>query len=131
MKQEFGKACEDALKPVLERILGEELTPTRYTFDTRDYESDSFDVELKSRTRFHTPMMYETWLVPCSKVEGKNKRVVIFYYWAYNRSLYRCDFDEETWSSFEKSTGPCTSQLHYWVPSSSWTLVNQKSPLWA
>lgn len=128
-KHTFGWNLETTLKPIIEMLLQEELTKTEGRYDSIDFTSPNRYVELKGRRKYNdknieqTPDSFKTWVVPADKVEGYNKPVTILYYWDYDRTLWRCDYDKEVWDTFVCGEPMWTSQIHYFVPKSHWTKI--------
>lgn len=125
----YGIDKERKLKPLLEAVVGESLTKTRHLYDIMDFESESFLVELKSRTEQYHPADFTTWLLPTCKGEeakkNKHKQSLFFYYWAITDELYMIEYDEKLFETFNKSipTWHKEKQEHYWVPASEFSFV--------
>jgi hypothetical protein len=123
----YGLQQEDNLIERLSLIVGEELIkfPSRYS--TFDFESENFLVELKSRRKTVSPSCFSTWLLPACKGEvarNSEKSVLFFYHWEVDDSLYYLEYNEELFDSFTKETPHFTNQLHYYISSSLWTLID-------
>lgn len=125
----FGSALENKLKPLLEQILGETLTKTREFYDMLDFESESYFVELKSRTKQYYPSDFNTWLLPVCKGEEANrknhKKTFYFYYWSSTDEIYLLEYDNDLFNTFHQEIPywHLEQQNHYWIPCSEWSLV--------
>jgi hypothetical protein len=132
-RHEFGKTAERDLKPYLESLLGEELTQTESRFDTMDFVSKNYFIELKARTaKYHweTPLIAdEGWLIPTCKIDrakSETKKVLFFYFWKSDHSLWKLEYSPETFSDLRPRVPWFHSQrqLHYFVPQDRWELVS-------
>ena len=119
----FGWDLEVKIRPILEMILGEELKKTESRYDEIDYVSNTRYVELKGRPEHsvkgyvQAPFSFDSWLIPCDKVENKDKPVTVIYYWEFDKTLWRCDYNKKLWDTFNKGIPDHkTSQMHYWIP---------------
>ena len=112
----FGKRQEDILLEQIQKNIGEILTQTKSKTAIYDYTTDSYNIELKSRTYKSTA--FDTWLISCSKFEDVTKKIVIYYYWSRDNTLWRYDFNPEDLGGWKKGPSPISSQLHYSIPRS-------------
>lgn len=121
----YGLAKEEQLKPVLERYLGKPITNTTSKTALFDFECDTHNIELKSRT--YRPEAFKTWLLPHCKVEGARvspKKSLFFYYFEPDQSLYKIEYVEELFDSFEKKVPYHTKQLHVFIPAALFTKIS-------
>lgn len=120
-RRTYGLEIERLLESTLEEIVGEPLTATTKRFSLFDWESDSYCVELKSRTSQYSPEQFETWLLPACKADLQtHKHKVFFMYWSKTGELYRLDYDPEKFSSYKREAPFFSSQVHYFVPAAHW-----------
>lgn len=101
----LGYHYESKLKPVIQKQIGETITKTTLQTDTMDFESESTFAELKSRSdQYHYSQWFikrDGWLLPTCKINRakeelkKGKKVIFFYFWVADKSLWRLDFTEE------------------------------------
>jgi hypothetical protein len=121
----FGLPLESKLKPVLEKDIGAPLVKTGNMYDTADFLSGDAYVELKCRRPHHEKDDYNLWILPMCKTLCKDKPVVIYYYWDNDKSLYRIDYDEDTWfaNKYNKGIPMGSNQNHWWVPKECWSRV--------
>jgi len=128
-KHIWGWEQENDLYPLLEEALGEKIVKTTRRYDTHDYISDSWLIELKCRTgkdkkgNKQDSTSFKEWLVPTCKIKETDKNIVFFYYWAGDNSLWWCVYDEELFDTFEKK---CpfwhpSKQEHYYIPREHFT----------
>lgn len=111
----FGKEYEIILKDLIEQDVGESITCTLHKTDTKDYISDNYNIELKSR-RFYKSDKYPDWLVPVSKFKDITKPLIIYYYWIGDATLWRYDYNPETLNTCRIDKSPISDQLHYYIP---------------
>lgn len=133
----FGWLNEQMLKGRMEAVLGESLTKTEGRYDTFDFTSESYRVELKCRRKKYNRSQFETWLIPVCKVrpqeadpQGKLKEAnVIFYYWEEDDSLWKLVLDGNSLDEIEVSCPFFNPhQPHYWFPSSWFKQIEKPSP---
>jgi len=134
-RSRFGLPYEKLLQPVLESILQTTLHHTDSPTDTMDFWSDKYFVEVKTRTdNYHYTQSFiqkDGWILPfCKMIRAKQetaggKKVVFFYYWTADKSLWRWDYDESILSS-------CKTEIPFWhrdkqqqifIPENHWTRV--------
>lgn len=132
-RHEFGKSAEKDIKPYLEFLLGEELTKTESAYDTMDFVSENYFIELKTRTvRYHwdTPLIHkEGWLIPACKIDRarkEKKKVLFFYFWKSDNSLWELEYSPEAFADLEPAipSWHADKQLHYYVPQDRWRLIS-------
>jgi hypothetical protein len=124
----WGKQKEIELYQIIQSLFDEPLIPTESPTDKKDWVSDNWLVELKSRRGKYTSNSFKTWWVPVSKFEDLgNKKLAIFYYWDADKTLWRLKIDPERidkykidypWDGFAPS-----KQLHYAIPAEDFQLV--------
>lgn len=128
----FGWRKENELKSTLETHLGEQLEKTTWRYDSIDFTSPSWVVELKSRLRLdkhgepQMPTSFKTWLLPVTKVEaakGTPLRARYYYYWDFDQSLWYLDHDAADWDTFVMGVPTWHNEEHYWVPRELWKPV--------
>lgn len=124
----YGLKQEDSLVDRLSLIVGEELVKIPGRYSIFDFESENFLVELKSRRKTVSPSCFSTWLLPVCKGEAARtaeKSVVFFYHWEENDSLYYLEYNEDKFDSYQQEVPHfhADKQLHYYINSSEWTLV--------
>ena len=130
-RHQFGKLGEEEILPILEVLLGENLTPTEKLYDVFDAESESYWIELKTRTaKYHwsDKCMKEGWLIPKCKIDRalkEKKKTNFYYYWTSDKSLWELEFNPEIleglickipWFHADK-------QPHYYFPQELWTEI--------
>jgi len=118
----WGKEKEVLLKSRIESNIKEPITLILNTTDTKDYVSDTYFLELKSR-RFYDSNQYSDWLVPQSKFKDKQKKIVIYYHWQKDDTLFRYNYSPETLATCKLDKGPISDQLHYYIPKHYFTQV--------
>jgi len=126
----YGYLKEDELKGDIETIVGEKLEKTAKGA-RHDFENPETVVELKSRPALsgngvsQKREYFDTWLIPCCKTDClRGKKLIFFYYWGWDKTLWRCDYDPELWATFERGVPFWKeSQEHFYVPAEHWTLV--------
>jgi len=128
----FGWQKEVELKRQLEEHLGEYLEKTTWRYDSIDFVSPSWVVELKSRLPFDKngkPQRrgsFETWLLPATKVDAAASsplRGRFYYYWDDDKSLWYLDHEGADWEAIERSVPWWHKEEHYWVPAELWKRV--------
>lgn len=128
-RHQYGITQEQKLKPLLEAFVGETLTKTRHRYDIMDFVSDSFLVELKSRSLRYHPDDFSTWLLPVCKGEeakkNKNKTVLFFYHWATTDQIFVLEYNQDLFATFHKEIPEwhLEKQEHYFVPATEFSLV--------
>ena len=129
----FGFRKETELQPRVEAALEEPVKKNPPRFAQYDYESVSWNVELKSRRatdKYGRPLLpdsNDTWLLPTSKKPRCSKKeTVFFYYFEADNSLYYLVYDEELFSTFytECPGWHPTGQEHWFVPREAWTKID-------
>jgi hypothetical protein len=97
----YGKAKEAELLIRIQNNLGETITPTENQFDTKDYTSANYHIELKSRQIYKSDK-YDYWYLPVGKIKNRDltKQLVISYYWSGDDSLWRYDFNPDDIKDF-------------------------------
>ena len=128
----FGWSKEEELHSVIEEALGETCTKTKSRFDTHDFVSESYLIELKCRNKIgknkkpFLPSSEKTWLVPTCKAKNHtNKTIIFFYYFDSTKELFYCIYDEETFKNVERSI-PVWHPEHqekFWIPSNMWEKI--------
>jgi hypothetical protein len=132
-----GWDLETELLPRLEASLGRALLKNAGRFAAHDYRGadetrGALDVELKTRPAYDKrgnlqhPGRFDTWLVPSCKIKNAETRpLTIFYYYKADDSLWRLDYEEKLFASFERecpSWHP-TKQEHLLIPAAVWSKV--------
>ena len=135
----FGWLKEAELKPRLEAILGERLVKTAQRYDSIDFVSRSYVVELKARrkeridekTKAIIPVdsnSYVSWLLPVRKVEAAqlagHRRGVFFYYYEGDGTLWQCWEDEVDWKLVYSAVPKYHHEEHYYVDKDLWAQVS-------
>lgn len=129
---EFGKASEKELKPFLEMILNESLIPTSKFYDTIDFESESYLIELKTRTpkyNWDNPLIQrEGWLIPTAKIDRakkEQKKVLFFYFWTADQSLWSLEYSPEVFADLKPKIPffHPDKQPHFYVLQDEWTRI--------
>ena len=113
-RHKFGKEKEVELLERLQNNLGEPISPTEERFDLKDYISEKYNIELKSR-RYYKSDKYTHWLVPTSKFQDTSKPLVIYYFWDGDQTLWRYDYNPEDVVNWKKAPSPISRQEHYWI----------------
>jgi len=128
----FGWSKETCLKERIEAHLNEPITKTNSRYDTFDFTSDSYVIELKSRRgkdKNRKPVVYSTypdWLVPCSKtINLEEKDIIFFYYFEGDDSLWFLKYDYNLFETFPREIPfwHPTSQEHFYIPREYFTRV--------
>ena len=131
VRYDFGASHEKKLKPLLEQLLNEKLVKTRHLYDVMDFESESYFVELKSRSPEYYPAHFDTWYIPtCKGIEAwknKHKKTVFFYYWTSTEDLYRLDFDVKKFKKYHRDVPSwhLEQQEQMYCKASDFTLVKE------
>ena len=116
-KHIFGWARELALQAAIQVSLGEAVRKTPERYATFDWNSDHYNVELKSRPD-GSSKDWTTWLVSVDKTIGRDgRKPVLFYYWAKDKTLWRCfpdDWNKDNWMKHVPHWKE--TQEHYWIP---------------
>ena len=128
---DFGWRMERELGPRLSEILGEGLEKTASRFDTIDFVSPTFQVELKCRRdrNKYGPVSsdtYKSWVVPSTKIEAAkrtDKETVIFYYFEGDSSLWRINHSDVDWSTIDEGVPVWHTAPHYFIPKKLWKRV--------
>ena len=129
----FGWNKELDLKPRIEEGVGEEITKTATRYDSADFISPSYVIELKSRRKYDkkgklvTSQTYETYLLPVCKANAAcvDKELLFLYYFEGDNTLHYLVYDAELFDTFhqERPTWHPTGQLHWYVPREAFTLL--------
>jgi hypothetical protein len=129
----FGKLGEEEVLPLVEMVLGENLTPTEKFYDTMDAVSENYWVEIKTRSdKYHwtdTLIADEGWLIPACKIKRAlsetTKKVCFYYYWRRDKSLWELEFSPEKIEGLEPRVPwwHQQKQLHYYIPQERWTRI--------
>lgn len=136
-RHDFGKLGEEEVLPLVEMILGENLTPTEKFYDTMDAVSDNYWVEIKTRSdRYHWEQDFiekEGWLIPACKIDramSEEKKCCFYYYWKSDKSLWELEFSPEKIEGLVPRVPGWHSdkQLHYYIPRERWTLIEFVTP---
>ena len=124
----WGKQKEVELMAIIQSFFDEPLTPTEEQTSRKDWVSDNWVVELKSRTDRYTSKSFTTWWVPVSKfINLGDKNLAVFYYWNADKTLWRLKYSADKLSEY--STGfpwdgfAVSKQLHYNIPATEFELV--------
>lgn len=119
----FGKAKEIELLERIQKNLGEPITPTENQFDTKDYTSANYHIELKSRQNYDSNK-YDYWFLPVAKINNRTltKQLVISYYWAGDDSLWRYDVNTNDIKDFILKKNP-VGQDTYDIPKRFFTRI--------
>lgn len=128
-RNDYGKKKEGELQKRLEDFLKEKITRTTGQYDKHDYNSASYDIELKSRQPpFKTTdkCMNDGWLVPACKFENlsKTKKTICFYYFEVENRLFYIYYDKDVFSKFKIDKAPRTEQQHFYIPDVFWTEIS-------
>ena len=130
----IGQQGFEEVAPFVERILGEPITPTAAFYDTMDAESEHWLIEIKKRTaKYHYTdkvIQKEGWLIPLSKVKRgytSDKRVVFYYFWEQDKTLWELEFHKELFDSLTPAVPwfHKQRQLHYYVHQDHWSLITE------
>jgi hypothetical protein len=118
----YGKKQESDLLKKLQDNLGEDLVPTVSTTDKYDYETENYLVELKSRRNYKSNQ-FNNWLISTSKFQDSKKKIVIYYYWDGDSTLWRYNYNPDHLTDFILRKSPISNQDHYDIPKTFFTLV--------
>jgi len=93
-RYQYGKAKEAELLIRIQDSITETITPTVDPFDKKDFTSDNYHIELKSR-QYYDSNKYAFWFLPVSKIKNRDttKKLVIIYHWQKDDTLWRYDFN--------------------------------------
>jgi len=128
----FGWRKEEELRGRLVGHLGEHLEKTAWRYDSIDFSSPNWIVELKSRLprdkngRPQLRTNFDTWLLPATKVDAAKRdkrRARFYYYWDADKSLWWMDYDSADWEAIERSVPWFHKDEHYFVPAELWQRV--------
>lgn len=126
----FGWQKESELRPWLEDFLDEPLTKTANRYDSIDFLSDSYSVELKCRRgidnykRKVDSKTHDTWLLPACKLKGAEGKEHIYFYWFEgDNSLWMLRKEDVDWSEIICEVPWFHTQLHYYVPKTLWKRI--------
>lgn len=128
-RHDYGTTQEERLKPLLEAIVGESLTKTAKFYDVIDFSSQSYILELKSRSTKYHPADFPEWLLPSCKGEEAskhpNKKFIIAYYWETTDEIYILEYDETLFKTFRRAIPSWhkEQQEHYYISSQEFSLV--------
>jgi hypothetical protein len=120
----FGWAKEEQLFPAIQASVGEPIIKTAVRYANFDWHSEHNVVELKSRRV--SSDAYSTWIVPACKLKPvKNKKIILFYYFEKDKTLWRCDPEEHDQTDWLHDTPPhwSTTQEFVWVPREVFTQI--------
>jgi hypothetical protein len=123
IRYEYGKKKEAELLDRIGEDLKEPITPTENRYDTKDYISDNYNIELKSR-RYYDCNKYSNWLVPCNKFLTTEKKLVVYYHWEKDDTLWRYDYNSNDKKDFIFRKSPVSDQDHYDIPKKFFNLIN-------
>jgi hypothetical protein len=119
----YGKNKEAELLGRIGGDLKETVTPTVNQFDTKDYTSDNYNIELKSR-RFFDSNKYPNWLIPTNKfLQNNDKKLVVYYHWEKDDTLWKYCYNPDDVKNFIFGEGPISTQDHYSIPKRFFTLI--------
>lgn len=123
----WGWNKEKEFKPILQSIVGEEIVQTLDRFDTADFESEHFFLELKSRRKYSPQnkyvdsTTYPDWLIPVAKIaKADEKETWFFYHFEGDNTLWRILYDPIVFKSFKKAPSPSNPSLHFYIPKDKW-----------
>lgn len=121
----FGKQWEQELKPLCEQIIDQPLKKTANEYDTMDFESDDFWVELKVRSGRYYPSQFSQWLLPYCKIQRameEKKTVVFVYYWTATKQMFIIQYDKQVFDGFRVDVPEWKQdkQLQVYVPRELW-----------
>lgn len=130
---QYGTEAEEKLTAVLSDIVGETIKKTLKMFDVLDFQGSSTFAELKRRSSdyFYTDakIKEEGWYVPsCKIIRGwdelsQGKRVLFFYLWMKDKSLWVYEMQEGDFSSndcHKIPRGHYDNQLHVAIKEDQW-----------
>lgn len=133
-KVAYGEEAEEKLISVLSDAVGEPLVKTSETYGVLDFKGLTVMAELKKRTSdwsyLDEKIQREGWLIPSCKIlkgweqMALGKRVVFFYVWACDKSLWMYELQEGDFTSEGSHfipKGHYDKMLHVAVPQSKWT----------
>ena len=133
----FGTEGEQKLLPVLSQVVGEKLHKTSGTFDCMDMAGERVFAELKRRSMDFSycdeKIKREGWLMPSCKVIrswqelSEGKRVIFFYFWSCDKSLWMYEMKEGDFSSEDchrVPNGHYDKQLHVAILQDRWSRVD-------
>jgi hypothetical protein len=132
----FGWKCEQILHPILEELTGDRLIKTASRYDSIDFVGDKYIIELKSRPRYSEKGVYQPsskyseWLIPTCKAKTNTtgKRLVFFYYWEADNSLWCCFYKDKKFHQVHKSIPFFHTEEHFWIPSDFFTKMEVQVP---
>lgn len=132
-KVAYGEEGEQKLLDFLSECVGEPLVKTKETFGVLDFAGETVVAELKKRTSDWSyddeKIQREGWLIPSCKIlkgweqRSLGKRVVFFYYWACDKSLWMYELQDNDFTeagSHFVPRGHYDQMLHVAVPQTRW-----------
>lgn len=134
----YGEEAEQKLLSFLSDAVGEPLTKTKETFGILDFAGETVVAELKKRTSewsyLDEKIQREGWLIPSCKIlkgwdqMSEGKKVVFFYSWACDKSLWMYELQEGDFTSPGSHfvpRGHYDQMLHVAIPQSKWTSLGR------
>ena len=114
-RNKFGKQKETELFDRIQTDLGETIVQELNQYSKKDYKSNNYNIELKSR-RYYDCNKYPEWLVPCSKFSDTSKPLIIYYFWDKDKTLWRYDYNQDDKKDFVFRKSPISEQDHFDIP---------------
>lgn len=121
------------MTPMIEKHIGEPITPTENQYDTMDAESEHYWIEMKRRSsKYHYTdwfIQQDGWLIPCCKISRamrEKKTARFYYYWDKDNTLWYWDFNRDDLTGCKKGVpqGHYDKQEHVYLPHSLWRRVS-------
>lgn len=138
----YGYEGEDKLTSAISQCLGEQVIKTASAFDSMDFGSPTYFVELKRRgldwTYHDTKIKEEGWFMPsCKVIKGweeisKGKRVFFFYFWSFDKTLWSYEMSATDFTQKDDHFVPKNhydTMLHVTIPQDKWTFVEKISSI--
>jgi len=123
-KHLYGWQKEVELQGRLEELFGEPISKTSDRYNTHDWTTSNYLIDLKCRLPPLTENSYPDWDAPvCKFYEPEDGRqVVCFYYFEASGNLFYIIYDHDLFATYKRFKN-LNGQLTYRIPRCDWTQV--------